>query len=1010
MESRWYKLLGLTFCCTLVMIFDVVQPAAAQRAGYWQQHVSYMMNVHLNGETHKVNGHQKAVYTNHSPDTLTHIYYHLYFNAFQPGSMMDVRSRTLPDPDSRIGSRILHLNKTQIGYQHIQSLTQDGKRVNYQVQNTILEVKLDHPIAPGETSTFEMDFKSQVPLQIRRSGRDNKEGVDYSMTQWYPKIAEYTDDGWQTHPYVEREFIGVWGDFDVTITLDSAYTIGGTGYLENPQEVGHGYEDPSKPLDKPEGNELTWHFYAPNVHDFAWAADRDYTHEIYQVPDGPKVHILYIKSPKTSHWDIMGKETVESIEWLNKHVGTYPYKQYSVIQGGDGGMEYPMCTLINGEESERSLIGTMTHELTHNWFYGVLGSNESLYPFMDEGFTTHFSSKMMKDVYGGPENPLLGSYLGYLNIKYHKLEEPSITHADRFETNYAYGISSYSKPAAFLDQLSYIIGEKNFEKGIKRYFKTWKFKHPDPHDFKRVMEKQSGMELDWYFRFWLHSTDKIDYKISSVEHNSDSVKVKLHRIGDATLPIDLVVNYADGTKEMHNIPLGIMRGQKPEDPGYDRWIYEKDWAWTKPDYTVTIATAGKPEIQSIDIDPSNRLADVNRLNNRTPFPLKLHFMEPASPIDWDHYQASIRPAVWYGQQSGLRIGFTSSGSYLFGDKALDLDFFLTSGVLDDYQIGHTDVDYRLKYRHQMDNWGKETYLSTSLRRYYGIFEEYIELKKQLGTYGFLENTKRTLAFRAFHQAKTAERQVSNLGSGWERGDVYGFDFRFTYGNAARNGFTVHAVAATHRDLFSASYTEFSGNKTYDWTPKFSTRLGLAFGMGTRQLPRQYRWTVADPSPAQLWQNETFTSFYNLLGNQTARDLHLVGNGQNGLIGYGLSGIGFPDFAGNNYLTATVWNTYKPIRKIPLNLELFSGLGKSWNGVFLSDMPVFGDPDNVPLLFSVGAGASYDVSQINSIRRWTAQSRFLQKLNLSLRVPFYMNNLNQHSNFKPRFVFGLSERF
>src|SRR6185436_2290863 len=208
----------------------------------WQQRVEYTMNVHLDVTTHKVTGTQKLVYYNNSKDTLNKVYYHLYFNAFQPGSMMDVRSRNYPDPDPRVKDRIFYLKENEIGYQHIESLKQDGKDVGYLVNGTILEVTLAKPVLPNTKTVFDMKFDSQVPIQIRRSGHDNKEGIAYSMTQWYPKMAEYDYRGWHAYPYVAREFHGVWGDFDVKITIDPTFVVAGSGKLQDPDKIGFGYE------------------------------------------------------------------------------------------------------------------------------------------------------------------------------------------------------------------------------------------------------------------------------------------------------------------------------------------------------------------------------------------------------------------------------------------------------------------------------------------------------------------------------------------------------------------------------------------------------------------------------------------------------------------------------------------------------------------------------------------------------------------------------------------------
>ena len=215
--------------------------------GYWQQEVDYVMDIRMDVKTYRYDGIQQLRYTNHSPDTLSKVFYHLYFNAFQPDSEMDVRSRTIKDPDSRVGDRISKkLSADEIGFLHVNDLVQDGKAVAYAEEETILVVELATPLLPGDSTVFNMVFEGQVPVQIRRSGRNNKEGVDLSMTQWYPKMVEYDKDGWHPNFYIGREFHGVWGDFDVSITIDRDYVIGGTGYLQNPKEIGHGYAKKDK--------------------------------------------------------------------------------------------------------------------------------------------------------------------------------------------------------------------------------------------------------------------------------------------------------------------------------------------------------------------------------------------------------------------------------------------------------------------------------------------------------------------------------------------------------------------------------------------------------------------------------------------------------------------------------------------------------------------------------------------------------------------------------------------
>ena len=396
----------------------------------WQQRVHYTMEIDFDVETNRFNGIQSLQYTNNSPDTLDQVFYHLYFNAFQPGSMMDERSRSISDPDGRVKDRIFHLTKEEIGFHKISSLTQNGDSLNYKVSGTVMQVELAEPIAPGETVRFDMEFYSQVPLQIRRSGRDNKEGIEYTMTQWYPKMAEYDKDGWHPNQYIGREFYGVWGDFDVAIAIDPRYEIGGTGVLIQ-EEGGAATLSDSDPSKK-----RVWNFSAQNVHDFAWAADPDYQHDVVNIPGITELHFYYQTDTLAQQWVDVQQYVVDLFKIMSAKFGAYPYPQFSVIQGGDGGMEYPMCTMILGHGELKGKVGLIAHESFHNWYYGILGSNEFRYPWMDEGFTSYAEYIVLDSIYHDHEvNPLEKVYKGYNYYAAQNWQEPMSTPADFFHTN-----------------------------------------------------------------------------------------------------------------------------------------------------------------------------------------------------------------------------------------------------------------------------------------------------------------------------------------------------------------------------------------------------------------------------------------------------------------------------------------------------------------------------------------------------------------------------------------------
>ncbi|MBS7230288.1 M1 family metallopeptidase [Flavobacterium psychroterrae] len=604
--------------------------AFAQSAPYWQQHVDYKMEVSMDVKNYQYKGKQELVYTNNSSDTLKKVFYHLFPNAFQPGSEMDARLHFIKDPDGRMvtkvkgadgketkQSRIETLKPNEIGFLKITNLKQDGVTAQTRTSGTILEVTLAKPILPNSKTTFTLDFDGQVPVQVRRSGRNNAEGIELSMSQWYPKLAEFDFEGWHADPYIAREFHGVWGNFDVKITIDKDYTIGGSGYLQDKNEIGHGYEDAGVTVTYPKkAKTLTWHFIAPNVHDFTWAADKEYTHDIVKGPNNVDLHFFYKNNPKTTeNWKQLEPLMVKVMDYYNQRVGAYPYKQYSFIQGGDGGMEYAMCTLMLGNGTLQGILGTATHELGHSWFQHILASNESKHPWMDEGFTTYIEDSALNEIAAKKEvNPFKGNYAAYYQLVQSGKEQPQGTHGDRYDENRPYSISAYVKGSIFLSQLEYVIGKENVDATLKRYFNDFKFKHPTPNDIKRTAERVSGAELDWYLIDWTETTNTIDYGIKDVVDNAGKTTVSLERIGRMPMPIDLTVEYTDGTSESFYIPLRMMNFIKPNpNPNVKRTVLE-DWAWAQSNYSFTI-DKNKTAIKKITIDPSGLMADIKAANN-----------------------------------------------------------------------------------------------------------------------------------------------------------------------------------------------------------------------------------------------------------------------------------------------------------------------------------------------------------------------------------------------------------
>jgi hypothetical protein len=611
------KKVFLLFC-----IFCVYLAANAQ-SRYWQQQVKYVMDVSVNVKANTIKGKQAITYTNNSPDTLHRIFIHLFWNAFKHNSMMDVQSRVADnlllgtdvhgnkvyDADNHFKKKVADLAPGEEGYCNVIKFEYEGREQKTKLHETILEVDLDKEIIPGATVTFNTQFQAGIPKLSRRSGRDSDEGVRYSIGQWYPKISEYDNEGWHADDYTSREFYGVWGDYDVNITIDKEYKLGATGILRNASSIGWGYDKEGSVLKPVSGIERTWMFSAKNVHDFVWSADPEYVHMTRQAANGPLFHFIF-KNDATSleKWKATADTFVMVYPYMAKTFGPYPYPAYSFLQGGGGGTEYPMATLIKD-----AAFPTALHEFCHSWYQSMMGTNENLYPWMDEGFSNYAEARVFawlhkKNFFEGAEE-----YGVYFNVARSRYDEPMSTPANFYNTNLSYNVNAYYKGSIFLRQLGYIVGEAAMDKILMEYYRLWKFKHPTPNDFVKVAEEVSQVQLQWYKQFMLYTIKTVDYSIDSLWEEGGVSKIRLRNKGDMPMPIDLALKFKDGSSEMHYVPLSLMYGSKPVENTIARMDHEA-WRWVDPTYVITFRKK-LADLRSVEIDPTNRLADVDGRNN-----------------------------------------------------------------------------------------------------------------------------------------------------------------------------------------------------------------------------------------------------------------------------------------------------------------------------------------------------------------------------------------------------------
>ncbi|PQJ36580.1 aminopeptidase [Salinibacter sp. 10B] len=1042
----------------------VILPSRAQSPENWGQRVDYDMDITLHADDHQYTGEQTLTYTNNSPDTLTTVYYHLYFNAFHPESMMAERNRQLPDPDGRIVPRIFRLDSEEQGWHRIRSLRQDGQSVEYKITDTVMRVDLAEPILPGESTTFEMQWTAQVPLQTRRSGRDSRgDRIDFTMTQWFPKMAAYDERGWHANFYVNREYYAPFGTFDVEITLPTEYTIGATGVLQNPEAIGHGYNidgngtwRPSDGL--PEADSLTWHFTAENVHNFAWSADPDYIHDKVTA-DGTTHHILY-KPSVAEQWTPLKDDMPDLTAYFSQEYGDYPYPQMTVAQGGDGGMEYPMFTVVSSydgpafeqKSSRRSVLGTTVHEFAHMWYYAALGSNEADYAWMDEGFTSYATAEGMAHLTGGS-----ASHSPTSLVWLHKqgLYESFSTPADWFKTNTAYGVASYPGGELVVDMLGYVMGEQNRDAWLKRYLRQREYQNPDPFDLELFAEQESGLMLDWYFWQFTRSTRTLDDEIDNLENTRSGsgyeASFTLEREGTIRMPHDVKLTLEDGSTQWVNVPLATMHGHKPVP---DDWIVAEPWPWVYPKKRFTVEVPS-PAV-SATLDPNERTPDVNRLNNSTDFPLRTRFLH-APESNWSQYELGLRPLALYAHDFGFGGGLQARGQYFLGDHRLRTSVTLWPEVLfsggddprlapsrpfdfaEDDQTGSwfDGIDYELRYEHPLPLVSPRATFQVSAEKHQGVLENRISIGTPLTSP--LADTNQQLRLALLQQLNPSDRVFGLYRSTIQLRDPQGLPIGTStylinpWGQSHTASARIDYSVTNGRDWISAfaeaggSFTGYGGTQLSGPAPldnatraslqaQKTASLGaltgeaaLQLSVGTDGLLPHKRFRLGGSSVEAEWRNDTYrqgsASF-----EQPVSDAHLVGFSPAGPVAYlqsdgfrssGLSGQSV--IGGRLSLGGTPFPSVNPLS--PLQLSVFSGAGTVWN-----DITINPEHDSGEWVADAGLGARYDLSSIPHLDRWTAQSDFLQELDVVAKFPVWASDPglleSGQDEFKFRWLIGI----
>lgn len=744
-------------------------------AAYWQQDVAYKIDANIDERTNIIDAKQELTYWNNSPDELEFVYFHLYQNAFVKGSHLEELHRVNKQPIRRMGK----YQQQGLGT-IIENLKVDGKNVKSEVDNTILKVYLPNPLKPGGVVKFTMDFATFFDRGDfrRRMAVYNSYGFPhYNGVHWYPRISVYdTKKGWDTDQHLNKELYGNYGVFDVKLTFAANYIVEATGALQNEEEVLPAdlrakldiknfadkpwNEKPSTIIPYDTINHKTWHYIANNVHDFAFTADPAY--RIGEAHwNGVRCIAVAIES-HASKWQTAADYVAKIIKTFSEDFGMYEYPKMVAADANDG-MEYPMLTLDGG--SEPDFHGLFVHEIGHNWFYGMIGNNETYRAALDEGFTQFLTAWGLQKIDGDtmietPEknkykrnrrDPKLvldrNVYNRYMYDAMRADDKALNTHSNDFHSAIGHenGYSNvYHKTATMLYNLQYLLGDELFQNAMKHYVQKWKFAHPYFEDFRQSIIEYTHQDLNWFFDQWLETTKSIDYGIKSIKKTGmrDEYKITFKRYGQMQMPIDFTIHAKNGKAYMYNIPNSYFV-KETHAHKLKKW-----YGWDKlyPTYTTKVQIPSG--IKLVQIDPSNRLADIDMLDNYkrpgsklAPESIHLKWENYVNNTpSWKKYTAFYRPDIWYNAIDGVKLGLNFNGSQIGYLRKLYTTVWFNTRLLakqtympyegESWWKGVSPVDYTLRYETPLKNinhninWGIDTRFIEGVGRHqiYGIYK------------------------------------------------------------------------------------------------------------------------------------------------------------------------------------------------------------------------------------------------------------------------------------------------
>ena len=1023
------------------------------RPGYWQQDVHYKIKASINEKNMIVSGDEELTYWNNSPDTLRFVYFHLYQNAFQPGSYahsLNVNNGNPPKYggyESRgLGTKILEIKSAK------------GNVLIAELDNTIMKVRLNEPLLPGQNTTFNIKFKTFFDAgSIRRRMKVfmSSGSLHFDGVHWYPRISVYDEKmGWDTQQHLGKEFYGDYGTYDVELTFANNYIVEATGELKNESEVLpkelRARLDISNFKDKPWDSKpsviipydstktKTWKYHAENVHDFAFTADPNY--RIGEVNWQGIRCIALVQEPHASKWQNAAEYTAEVIKTYSKEIGRYIYPKMVVADARDG-MEYPMLTLDGGGDPDyRSLFA---HEIGHNWFYGMVGNNETYRAALDEGFTQYIETIAQRKIDGEYDTvvPSQNAYVrnfkkrdlvtdryymnNYMNDAVRGNDKPLNTHSDEFETALGHGggyRNVYYKTATMLANLEYVLGDSLFNAALKNYFQQWHCAHPYMEDFRNSFIRFTKVDLNWFFDQWLETTKHIDYSVKSIRktETKNTYAITLERKDEMQMPIDFKVIVDDSTAYDFHIPNNWFV-KKTDANVLPRWI-----GWGKVNPTYTFKVVAENGIKDVIIDPSYRLADVNMLNNSKKSKPRLLFdSQIQNASDWKQYEVYARPDIWYNFYDGVKLGFHVNGNYMNHSHIFSLSAWANTGFLQyrpDTSAGINGFDilsFNFLYKTNLDKISKNSWVSLNLKWLDGM-QGY-----NLGFEKFSKDSKNRffLQFKGMYRHGYNQLNYLNNSNDWTVNKlnstvIAGIEHKYQYVHGQGNiQFWMKTIGPGSEFNFSQIGLQVVNKNQLDKLG-INTRFFALFGTGNN-TPLESKVYLAGASPEEMMDNKYvrsaafFPTAWTGMGDNIRHMQYGGGLNLRGYAGYYAPTL---DNQGNLLLN------YAATSGSAVNLEVefdkyFGWKPKKLGEYFDLDAYLFADAGVLnrnapkekfrlgPLRADAGVGIAF------TIKKWG----FLQKpkpLTIRADFPLWLNRTPaiDPANFQFRWMLGISRAF